>query len=71
VSVLLGNDDGSFQDQRDFPVEYGPRSVAVADVNGDASLILVVANSADTNTPPTTTTLVAGSVLRHYSLVAE
>jgi hypothetical protein len=45
VSVLLGNGDGTFR----VPVSYGsggwaPRSIAVADVNGDGKPDLVVAN---------------------------
>jgi hypothetical protein len=35
VSVLLGNGDGTFQPARTF-LAYGPESVAVGDVNGDA-----------------------------------
>ncbi len=45
INVLLGNGDGTFQ----RPVPYGsggqvPRSVAVADVNGDGKPDLVIAN---------------------------
>jgi hypothetical protein len=45
LAVLLGNGDGTFQ----APVTYGsgawdPMSIAVADVNGDKKLDLVVAN---------------------------
>ena len=48
VSVLLGNGDGTFR----TAVSYSsggqdPRSVAVADVNGDGKLDLLVANSCD------------------------
>src|SRR5262249_43766328 len=35
VSVLLGNDDGTFQNGQNFSVEGNPYSLAVADVNGD------------------------------------
>ena len=35
VSVLLGNGDGTFQEQKRFAVGDGPRSVVVADVNED------------------------------------
>src|SRR5262245_24062359 len=34
ASVLLGNGDGTFGAQADFPVQ-GPNSYAVADLNGD------------------------------------
>ena len=44
VSVLLGNGDGTFQNQKTFPVGSHPSSVAVADVNGDGRPDLIVAN---------------------------
>ena len=44
VSVLLGNGDGSFQQQQTFAVGMRPSSVVVADVNGDGTPDLVVAN---------------------------
>jgi hypothetical protein len=44
VSVLLGNGDGSFRFFRDLAAGYGPQSVAVADLNGDGLLDLVVAS---------------------------
>jgi hypothetical protein len=47
VSVLLGNGDGTFQNQNTFSVGYSPISVAVADVNGDGRPDLVVANYSD------------------------
>jgi hypothetical protein len=47
VSVLLGNGDGTFQNQKTFPVGYHPVLVAVADVNGDGRLDLITANAGD------------------------
>ena len=44
MSVLLGNGNGTFQTQQTFATGVGPVSVAVADVNGDGKLDLVVAN---------------------------
>jgi hypothetical protein len=44
VGVLLGNGDGTFQAAVSYDAGYGPDSVAVADVNGDGKLDLVVAN---------------------------
>jgi hypothetical protein len=44
VSVLLGNGDGTFQTAQSFAVGVLPRSVGVADVNGDGKPDLVVAN---------------------------
>jgi hypothetical protein len=44
VSVLLGNGNGYFQSARNFAAGSSPDSVAVADLNGDGKLDLVVAN---------------------------
>ncbi len=49
VSVLLGNGDGTFQNQTTFATGLSPSSVAVMDVNGDGRPDLVVANSGDNN----------------------
>jgi hypothetical protein len=42
VSVLLGNGNGTFQTRVDYPVGEEPTSVAVADLNGDGHLDLIV-----------------------------
>jgi hypothetical protein len=44
VSVLLNNGDGTFRARRDYPTGPYNRSVAVADLNGDANPDLVTAN---------------------------
>jgi hypothetical protein len=44
VSVLLGNGDGTFGPKSDFGTGTSPGSVAIADLNGDGSLDLAVAN---------------------------
>jgi len=44
VSVLLGNGDGTFQDQRAFAGGTGAMSVAVGDFNGDGTPDLAVAD---------------------------
>ena len=49
VGVLLGNGNGTFQNAVAYPSgAYGAASVAVADVNGDGLLDLVVANCSST-----------------------
>jgi hypothetical protein len=45
VSILLGNGDGTFQPPVEFAAGSGPMSIAVADMNGDGRLDLVVANN--------------------------
>ena len=42
VAVLLGNGDGTFQAPNDFPLPGAPGMVAVADLNHDGNLDLVV-----------------------------
>jgi len=44
VSVFLGNGDGTFQAKVDYAVGDGPDGIAVADVDSDGNLDLVVAN---------------------------
>lgn len=44
VSVLIGTGNGSFLTQKNFAVGSDPRSVQVADLNGDGRADLVVAN---------------------------
>ncbi|MEA2192386.1 MAG: hypothetical protein QOI73_2507 [Solirubrobacteraceae bacterium] len=45
VSVLLGNNDGTFAPQQTFPTGSRPSSVAVGNLNWDTASDLVVANS--------------------------
>jgi hypothetical protein len=45
VSVLLGNDDGTFQPQVRYGVGSFPESIVAADLNGDNRPDLVVANA--------------------------
>ena len=47
VSILLGNGDGTFQNQASYPVGNNPSAVLVADVNGDGDADLVVMNRDD------------------------
>ena len=44
VGVLLGNGNGTFQDQQAFATGVNPSSVALGDVNGDGKPDLVVTN---------------------------
>jgi FG-GAP-like repeat len=45
VTILLGNDDGTFNSGKYFRVGTSPMAVAVEDFNGDSVLDLAVANS--------------------------
>ena len=47
LSILLGNEDGSFAAATDFEIGSTPSSMAVGDMNGDGSLDLVSAYSSD------------------------
>jgi hypothetical protein len=44
VSILLGNGDGTFQANAEYPAGPNPEAVATADVNGDGKLDLVTTN---------------------------
>lgn len=45
IGVLFGNGDGTFQTAVNYPAGFYPASVALADVNGDGRLDLVVADA--------------------------
>ena len=47
VSILLGNGDGSFQNQQTYSVGFGGQAVAVGDFNNDGNTDLAVANNRD------------------------
>jgi hypothetical protein len=47
VQVFLGNGDGTFQTDIDYPVGNGPNSLFAADFNDDGNLDLVVLNGID------------------------
>jgi hypothetical protein len=47
VSILLGNDDGTFQPHVDYATGAGPESVVAADFNADGNIDLATANVAD------------------------
>ena len=44
VSILLGNGDGTFRGQVDYPTGAGARAIVARDFNGDGKLDLAVAN---------------------------
>jgi hypothetical protein len=49
VSVLLGNGDGSFAPHADYAAGNLPRSVSLADLNGDGHLDVITANDNGTS----------------------
>jgi hypothetical protein len=49
VGVLLGNGDGTFQAAKTYDVGYAIKSLAIADVNGDGKLDLLVAKGGTSN----------------------
>jgi hypothetical protein len=63
ASLLIGNGDGTFQPHVDFGVGTGPRSITVADFNGDGTTDLATENGESStvsvllNTTGTTVTL--------------
>ena len=50
VSVRLGNGDGTFQSPVTYTVGPGPRTLGIADFNGDGKLDVAVTNSGDSIT---------------------
>ena len=49
MSILLGNGDGTFQNQVTYTVGSGPDAIVAGDFNGDGRTDLAVANSDDKN----------------------
>ena len=47
VSILLGNGDGTFQNQVTYPTGINPFGITVGDFNGDGKLDLALTNEAD------------------------
>ena len=56
VSLLIGNGDGTFQDDSAYALGIGFSAIAVADVNGDGEpdVIATLAGNGGNNTPPGT-----------------
>jgi hypothetical protein len=67
VEVLLGNGDGTFHyplgdpNKGTYPVGFMPRSVAVADVNGDGKPDLIIANGGNSYMPGSTVSVLLGN----------
>ena len=49
MSILLGNGDGTFQNQGTYAVDSSPSAIVAGDFNGDGRTDLAVANSDDNN----------------------
>jgi WD40 repeat protein/tetratricopeptide (TPR) repeat protein len=47
ISILLGNQDGTFQAKTDFPTGNEPVAILAGDFNGDGILDLITANKTD------------------------
>ncbi len=45
ISILMGGGDGTFAPPVRFPIGYGPRALAAADLNGDGMDDIIVPNS--------------------------
>jgi hypothetical protein len=67
ITILLGNGDGTFRPKADFVTGAGPHAVALADLNGDEGVDVIVGNwlsgsvSVFLNTAPTHTVTTTGS----------
>jgi hypothetical protein len=61
VSILLGNQDGSFQPARNFEVGLVPSSLAIGDFNGDKVLDLAAANGGIPANPGSTVSILLGN----------
>jgi FG-GAP-like repeat len=61
VSILLGNGDGTFQNAQNYQVGMGPSSTAVADIDEDGLLDIVVANWGTYTTAGSTISILLGN----------